>query len=130
MNKTTTQLIADLRHTVSMLEAANNGPTGRNIPDTIKGLEETIKGLKKKLVTMNKSRGQYQGMFERKNKHCLRLQSENKKLLQLVESLKEEIKLQGFLTLYEDAIEHVTILKVENQSLREYIHGHTIQQPQ
>lgn len=92
--KTTTQLISDMRHELSLLEAANNGVGGKRQSDNVKAVEKENAGLRAKISAINRSNGQYKGMYERKNKETLRLQSKISKLSELVSSLTEEINLQ------------------------------------
>lgn len=78
MSKVISTLLQDARRSVDEalkqvgLIAGDNGGSRLKV----KILEQIVQDQKKKLVKSNKSAGQYRGMFERKQKQCLRLQSE------------------------------------------------------
>lgn len=120
MNKSTTQLIADIRHSCSILEAINNGPTGNRKHENIEALKSDNLSLKKKITSLNKSNGQFKSLFRKQNKKSNRFQSENEalkttidvlsaennNLKKLVNSLQDEIKLIE--SNYESVVEQLT----------------------
>jgi len=89
MSKSTTQVLADIRHSLSLLEAINKQPGGNVKADQLKALQEENTRLKQYIETLNRSNGQYLAMYRRGRKEVLRLESDNEELSKkLLEYLK------------------------------------------
>lgn len=100
MGKPATELIKDLRSITDQLENETRFTRVSALVQNSNFLKKENEKLKKAAASARKSKAQYQGMYERKNKECLRTRSEVEvkereviELKKLVWSLGEEIKL-------------------------------------